>query len=170
MFGPLRQIGYVVSDIEMAMRHWVDVCGVGPWFYFDRYTVTDWKYEGRAFEAINVSVALSNWGELQIELIQQRCETPSLFRDFLAAGREGVQHWAVCPGNYDEMLGRALAAGHRNAQSGATPRGRAAFLVKPDAAQTVIELSETGQARLDFAARIRDAAREWDGRNPILRQ
>jgi len=41
MFGPLRQIGYVVSDIERAMRHWVDVCGVGPWFYFDRYTVTD---------------------------------------------------------------------------------------------------------------------------------
>jgi len=117
-----------------------------------------------------VSVALSNWGELQIELIQQRCDTPSLFLDFLAAGREGVQHWAVWPENYDEMLERALAAGHQIAQSGATPRGRAAFLVKPDATQTVIELSETGQARLDFAARIRDAARDWDGRNPILRQ
>ena len=31
LFGPLRQMGYVVRDIEGAMRHWIDVCGVGPW-------------------------------------------------------------------------------------------------------------------------------------------
>jgi hypothetical protein len=44
MFGPLRQLGYVVSDIEMAMRHWVDVCGVGSLFRFDRYMITDCKH------------------------------------------------------------------------------------------------------------------------------
>jgi hypothetical protein len=170
MFGPLRQIGYVVGDIEAAMRHWVDVCGVGPWFYFDRYTVSDWHYRGRPVGEINVSVALANWGELQVELIQQRCNTPSQFRDFLAAGRDGIQHWAVWPENYDEMLARALAAGFEVEQNGATPRGRAAFLARPEAPDTVVELSETGQARLDFAARIRDAARDWDGSNPILRQ
>jgi hypothetical protein len=25
LFGPMRQIGYVVRDIEKAMRHWVEV-------------------------------------------------------------------------------------------------------------------------------------------------
>ena len=28
-FGPVRQVGYVVRDIEAAMRHWVAL-GVGP--------------------------------------------------------------------------------------------------------------------------------------------
>src|SRR5215211_6559020 len=33
LFGPLRQVGFVVRDVERAMRHWVEVCGVGPWFH-----------------------------------------------------------------------------------------------------------------------------------------
>ena len=28
LFGPLRQMGYVVPDVEAAMHHWVTVCGV----------------------------------------------------------------------------------------------------------------------------------------------
>lgn len=170
IFGPLRQMGYVVPDIEAAMRHWIDVCGVGPWFYFDHYSVSDWNYRGTPYPAIHVSVALSNWGDVQIELIQQRCDTPSMFRDFIAAGGNGLQHWAVWPQNYDEVLGRALGLGFAVAQSGATPRGRAAFLTKGGNDGTVVELSETGQARLEFAARIRDAARQWDGTDPIRRQ
>ena len=33
LFGPMRQVGIVVRDIEKAMHHWAEVCGVGPWFY-----------------------------------------------------------------------------------------------------------------------------------------
>ena len=33
IFGPVRQNGYVVRDIEKAMTHWVEVMGVGPWYY-----------------------------------------------------------------------------------------------------------------------------------------
>ena len=36
LFGPMRQVGMVVRDIEKAMRHWVEVCGVGPWFYAEQ--------------------------------------------------------------------------------------------------------------------------------------
>ena len=31
LFGACRQIGIVVRDIESAMQHWTEVCGVGPW-------------------------------------------------------------------------------------------------------------------------------------------
>ena len=44
LFGPLRQMGFVVRDIEAAMRHWVEVCGVGPWFYADRLPLTSRAY------------------------------------------------------------------------------------------------------------------------------
>ncbi len=30
LFGPIRQNGYVVRDIEAAMAHWIDVLQVGP--------------------------------------------------------------------------------------------------------------------------------------------
>ena len=28
LFGEIRQMGYVVRDIEDAMHHWIEVCGV----------------------------------------------------------------------------------------------------------------------------------------------
>ncbi|CAN5698325.1 hypothetical protein BH09ACT9_BH09ACT9_22900 [soil metagenome] len=32
-FGPLRQLGFVVNDIDSALKHWIDVVGVGPFFF-----------------------------------------------------------------------------------------------------------------------------------------
>src|SRR5437588_283081 len=96
LFGPMRQIGIVVRDIEKAMRHWVEVCGIGPWFYAEQLPLTEFRYKGRVYD-IKMSVALANSGDVQLELIQQRCDSPSLYRDFLAAGHEGMQHWSSWP-------------------------------------------------------------------------
>ena len=49
LFGDMRQIGIVVRDIEAAMRHWVEVCGIGPWFYTDRLPVTGFTYAGQRY-------------------------------------------------------------------------------------------------------------------------
>jgi len=73
LFGDMRQVGIVVRDIEAAMRHWVEVCGVGPWFYADRLAVTDYTYAGRRYDDTHISIALANSGDVQLELIQQRC-------------------------------------------------------------------------------------------------
>ena len=78
LFGDLRQIGIVVRDIEQAMKHWVDICGVGPWFYVDRLAVTEFSYRGARHDDIHLSIALANSGDVQLELIQQRCTTPSM--------------------------------------------------------------------------------------------
>jgi hypothetical protein len=40
---------------------------------------------------------MANSGDMQIELIQQRCGTPSMYRDFLQSSGEGLQHWAAWP-------------------------------------------------------------------------
>jgi hypothetical protein len=118
LFGSMRQVGIVVRDIEAAMRHWVEVCGIGPWFYADRLAVTGYTYAGRRYDDTHISIALANSGDVQLELIQQRCNTPSMYRDFLAAGREGMQHWSSWPENYDEIYQRALATGYTVGQEG----------------------------------------------------
>jgi Glyoxalase/Bleomycin resistance protein/Dioxygenase superfamily len=46
LFGDFRQVGIVVRDIEAAMTHWVEVCGVGPWFYTDKLAVDAFTYRG----------------------------------------------------------------------------------------------------------------------------
>ncbi len=58
LFGPLRQMGYVVLDVEAAMRHWVEVCGVGPWFYAERLPLTAFTYAGNA---TTTSMSRSAW-------------------------------------------------------------------------------------------------------------
>ena len=74
VFGEIRQNGYVVRDVEAAMRHWSEVLGVGPFFYFERVPIEDFRYKGEP-SPIEVSIALANSGALQIELIQQRNDT-----------------------------------------------------------------------------------------------
>ena len=63
LFGDMRQVGIVVRDIEAAMRHWVEVCGVGPWFYTDRLPVTGFTYAGRRYDDVHICVALVQLGE-----------------------------------------------------------------------------------------------------------
>ncbi len=166
LFGPLRQMGYVVRDIEAAMRHWVDVCGVGPWFYADRLPLTRFAYRGARHDGIHVSVALANSGETQLELIQQRCETPSMYRDFLAAGHEGLQHWSSWPEDYDLLYQRALANGYAVGQEGDSPRGRFVYFAGEGHPGTVIEMAHLTPARRRIFDQIRAAAQDWDGDRP----
>lgn len=70
IFGAVRQSGYVVHDVRAAMAHWIDVFGVGPWFYFERVKLDYFRHRG-VDSALEVSIALANSGDPQIELIQQ---------------------------------------------------------------------------------------------------
>ena len=127
-FGQVRQNGYVVRDIAAAMRHWTEVLGVGPFYYVERAPIRDFRYRDRPSD-IEVSIALANSGSLQIELIEQRNSAPSMYRDFLEAGREGLQHVAYWTDDMDRELTKIAAAGYAIGQSGSVGRrGRFVYL------------------------------------------
>jgi hypothetical protein len=163
----MRQIGIAVRDIEAAMRHWVEVCGVGPWFYTERLAVTQFTYAGRRYDDVHISIALANSGEVQLELIQQRCATPSMYRDFLAAGKEGMQHWSSWPTNYDDIYRRALASGYAVGQEGDSPRGRFVYFRNEGHPGTVIEMADATPTRMRIFDAVRAAAIGWDGSDPV---
>jgi hypothetical protein len=81
------------------MRHWTEVLGVGPFYYIERVKRDWFRYRSEPSDA-EVSIALANSGDLQIELIQQRNDAPSMYRDFLNSGREGLQHMSYWTTNY----------------------------------------------------------------------
>ena len=166
-FGAITQNGYVVQDIEAAMRHWIEVIGVGPWFYVERAPIEDFRYQGEP-SPVDVSIALANSGALQIELIQQRNDAPSMYRDFLAAGHEGLQHVAYWTRTFDDDLHRILDAGYVIGQSGhvGTP-GRFIYFQTEAHPGTVVELSEISGPKGRMFERIAEAAHNWDGTDPI---
>jgi len=106
LFGPLRQMGFVVRDIDKAMRHWVAVCGIGPWFIAEKLPLDAFWFKDQRHDDIHLTIALANSGDVQLELIQQRDDKPTMYREFLAAGHEGLQHWSSWPENYHELLDR----------------------------------------------------------------
>ncbi|GIX48555.1 MAG: glyoxalase [Candidatus Tectimicrobiota bacterium] len=167
LFGPVRQNGYVVRDIEAAMRHWSEVLGVGPWFYVEHLPLTDFRYRGQP-SPVDISLALANSGDLQIELIQPRNDAPSMYRDFLAAGHEGLQHLGYGTTQFEADLARLQAAGYVVGQSGSVAgRGPFVYLLTEAHPGTVVELFDLSGARARIFARIAEAARHWDGRDPI---
>lgn len=166
-FGELRQVGIVVRDIDAAMKHWIDVCGIGPWFYTDKLAVTEFGYRGARFDDVHISIALANSGDVQLELIQQRCNTPSMYRDFLERGLEGMQHWSSWPMDYDARLKTALANNYSVGQYGDSPRGRFVYLWQEGHPGSVIEMAELTDSRKRIFDGVRNAAADWDGTNPI---
>jgi hypothetical protein len=151
-FGPLRQMGFVVRDIDKAMLHWIEVCGVGPWFLAEKLPLNGFWYKERSYPEIHLTIALANSGEVQLELIEQRDETPSMYRDFLAAGREGLQHWSSWPEDYHQRLGRAVKEGWTIGQRGESPRGPFVYFLDEGHPGTVIEMAELTPTRRIFDA------------------
>jgi hypothetical protein len=168
-FGAVRQNGYVVRDVEAAMKHWTEVLGIGPFFYFERVPIEDFCYRGEP-SPIQVSIALANSGPLQIELIQQRNDAPSMYRDFVAAGHEGLQHVAFWTERFDAALDERLGMGFRVGQSGRIgAAGRFVYFDVEAHPGTVIELSEVSGAKGRFFEHIASVAADWDGSEAVRR-
>ena len=167
IFGNIAQIGYVVHDIDAAMDNWVKH-GVGPWFYVDRVQTDYFRYRG-ADSDMQMSVALANSGDVQLELIQPRNDAPSMYKDFLDSGREGAQHIAYWSNDFQALLDRALAAGYTIGQEGSIggEQGRFAYLDTEVEQGTVIEISDISGPKGQFFQYIRDVAATWDGSDPI---
>lgn len=167
IFGAITQNGYVVRNIESAMRHWIDVLGVGPWFYVERAPIEDFHYRGEP-SPVEVSIALANSGSLQIELIQQRNEAPSMYLDFLQTGHEGLQHVAYWTKTFESDLERILQLGYSIGQEGHVGiPGRFVYLSTESHPGTVVELSDNSGPKGRMFERIAEAARHWDGHDPI---
>ena len=170
IFGNVCQNGYVVRDIHAAMDHWINVLGVGPWFYADRVTTDYFRYRGKD-SAVAMSIALANSGDLQIELIQQRNDAPSMYKDFLDAGREGLQHVAYWTREYQTLYDRALSLGYTVGHEGQIggEQGRFAYFDTEGHPGTIVELSDISGSKGKFFEHIRRVGADWDGAEPIRR-
>lgn len=168
-FGPVMQLGFVVPDLESAMRHWLDKVGIGPFFVLEHVRFAQVLHRGQPTD-IDMSVALAQWGEVQVELIQQFNDAPSIYTEFPGRRQGGLQHVGVMTGSVADDLVRLKALGIEPVQQGHTGTGiRFAYVNTDDHPGGMIELIEAGPAIVGFFKLVREAAQGWDGRDPIRR-
>lgn len=165
--GPMRQVAYLVEDIDTAMSAWAESAGVGPWFV-QREASPKIHYEGGGPDpGLTISIALANVGELQVELLQQHCQAPSIFRDHLCRYGYGAHHWAVWSQEYDATYARAVQNGLRAAQEGESRGGRFAYFRLSRDVGGIVEIVDLTPARQELNERIRRASIGWDGSDPV---
>lgn len=173
LFGPVRQIAFIVRDLDRTLKYWTETLGVGPFFVAPRLVPEDFRYRGEPSVPPCITIALAYSGDLQVEIIKQHDTSPSGYLDFLESGREGFQHvssWYKRDG-YDRARERLMSSGinvlHEGRIAGANVRF-AYFATDIMSGGLVYEMSDM----LDepIASRMRQllaAAEGWDGANPV---
>lgn len=161
-FGPVRQLGYVVEDLDAAVAAWTRQLGVGPWLFI-RNIPLQCVYRGEPTQPL-IDIALSYRDEVQIELIQQRNDAASPYRAAIDAGRAGLHHTAFLCERMEEDLARAAASGLKIVCDIQMPSGRYVYLQSAELGEQVyIELLEANAQMLGMFAQGVEASRNWDG-------
>ncbi len=160
--GAIRQIGYVVRDLDAAMQSWCSL-GVGPWLTMRNLEQPNCVYRGQPSEP-TVSIAFANSGPLQVELIQLHDDGPSIYREFLDAGHEGFHQLAWWAEDFDGFMQRAEAAGWPVVFSGdGNGTTQFAYFELDTMISTIVEVMELNDATRGLADAVANAAAGWDG-------
>ena len=167
--GEVMQLAYVPADFDAALSFWTKTMGAGPFFALDHVQLDEVKYRG-APSNIDFSMALGYWGDIQIELIRQHNDAPSIYKAWRDAGLEGLHHVCILVDDMDHARQVCAAAGGIVAQEGKLAGGGVVIYVDSGGGPgTMVEILKGVTGTAGLFAMIRDAARGWDGSDPIRR-
>jgi len=161
------QMCWVVPDIQAAIAGWVRSAGVGPFFLFDTITFDNPLYRGKPSECPNITAAMAQAGDIQIELVAQNDERPSFWRDVVPASKTGLHHMALYCDDFEANLDAYRKAGAEVAFSGLMMGAKVCWLDTCSTLGFMVELVEKNPIADHVYAQFRDAARNWDGTNPV---
>jgi hypothetical protein len=161
------QMAYVVADLRAAIEHWTTTLRVGPWFVLEHFTGQDPVYRGQRSGA-DVSLAMSFAGHMNIELIQENNDAPSVYREQIERRGYGFHHWGRATWNFDASVAQYERAGYALAFCAAVPSGgRVGYMDTTGVLPGYTELIELGGAFEEVFGRFYRATQDWDGKDPI---
>lgn len=156
------QMAWVVNDLEEAAHRWHRAMGIGPFMVSRHIQLKDLHYRGEP-SALDFSTAIAQAGPVQIELVQQHCDSPSCYRDSIPAGQEGMHHVAIVADDYDATLALYAGQGFDVANAGFFGKARFCYVDCRPALGHMVEVLERCKPIDAFFAAIRRSAEEWDG-------
>ena len=166
--GEVTQLAYVPRDIDAALRFWTQSIGAGPFFRNPRAQVEDVTYYGRPSD-VEFRTLIGYWGDLQIELVEQLNDAPSIYKDWLDGGFEGLHHVCILVEDMKPARAAGMAAGARSAMEGRIAGGQGEFIYFDTGGGpgSMVEIVRPGPALREAFAMMREASRGWDGSDPV---
>lgn len=165
--GPVMQIAFVPPDFDAALKHWTEVMGVGPFFVLGPMQLEDMRYRGAPSD-VSFTIALAYWGDIQVELIRQDNDAPSIYRDLPNHG--AMHHVCILTDDLAAAKASALAAGAEmlvEAKVGAD--GGVFYADAGGFPGNLVEVLQPATGSGAFFEMIREASRGWDGSDPVRR-
>lgn len=163
------QIAYVVDDVRKAVERHRALYGSGPFFLQSHYRL-DLKYRGNDVEFVH-SAAFGQWGDVQVELMQQHDDLPSIINEThpLGSGRYGLHHVAMMTDDMDQTIEDLAAQGHSVAMDANMPEMNMRTIMA-DALAThghFLEVYTRTPLIENFYRNVAEAAKGFDGKDLI---
>ncbi len=142
----ISQVGMVVKELDAAMENYWRIAGIGPWNVFTTGAPPlRCIYHGHPAN-YKVKLATARSGLLQIELIEY-ISGETIHRDFMASGRQGVEHLGIYIADLDKALKSYQDMGIGILQQadglGVKGDGRYAYLDTEPILGTILELIQS---------------------------
>jgi len=163
LYGPIMQMGFVVDDFDGPIKHWTEKLNVGPFFILEHLDLKDFHYRGNNSN-IDFSVAISFSGDMQIELIKQHCDTPSIYNEYSEIKRGDLHHICRLTSDINNDIKILENQGYKNIQDGETEDGgiKFAYLDAQENYGSILELAELAEENLVLTEAMKNASKNWD--------
>lgn len=159
------QLGFVVDDLLAAARRWVDVFGVGPFHIMPRVSNTC-RYRG-GDGSVDIHIGVAQAGPVQIELIQDFTDGPSVFGDLRGLGSSGFHQICTVTKDYDGKKAHYQTLGYELACEFTSPGQRVAFFDTMNDFGFYTEVAEEKPSFQVNLSKISQTCARWDGTDPI---
>ena len=160
------QMAWVVDDLEAAAERLSRSMKVGPFLMLRHITLDDPHHRGRP-QRTDFSLCLAQAGDVQMELVQQHDDTPSVYRDAFPDGPPGgmaFHHVAVIVPDVFAETARYNALGFPTASSGRFGAIDFTYVDTTSAGGFMVEVLPDMPEMHAFFGKVRKAAEEWDGK------
>jgi hypothetical protein len=167
--GQKMQLGFVVRDMDAALRSWSDDLNVGPFVMFEE-SLGDRKFIHRGRESdVRFAIAFGYIGDVQVEVISPTNSAPSPYQEFFEQGREGLHHLAFWPKNYEAACAELERAGFDEVCRIVTGDGikNVSYYASPSYLGLMLEVVPMTDARATYFGAIKALADAWDGTRPL---
>jgi hypothetical protein len=172
VIGTPMQLAFVPKDFDAALEHWTQAMGVGPFFVIEEVALDNMTYRGSPCDC-RFKLALGYWGDMQIELIEWLSGNRAIYGDPWLPGNGAVHHTCILTEDLARAREAFAAAGSEVLVTGDVGEDGGVFYADTGPARSrphaggIVEVLQPASGALDVFAMIRDAARDWDGRDPV---
>lgn len=164
---PIVQLAYVVNDPRVSAQRMTERFGAGPFFLIENIELAWGEHRGAPRKFLHSS-AYGQWGDVMMELVKPEDAGPSPFHDLYPNGEEGLHHAAMMVPSLAEAYADCADQGLEIAARAETLTGTEfAFVDTVADLGHMLEIYEASDALRGFYAMVRDAARNWDGREVV---